>query len=128
MNERTYKVVYLDCSEQVEKLLVQAYEEGYEEGYSEGYDVAEEDYQEQCDKKMKERYQKGYDEGYQEGYNKGYLKGISSETNLATTNPMPANISTADGLYPSRQIGEITWTNNGSSEQRCVDAVSHINI
>lgn len=127
MNERTYKVVYLDCSEQVEKLLAQAYEEGYEEGYSEGYDIAEEDYQEQCDKKMKEHYQKGYDEGYQEGYNKGCLKGIS-ETNWATTDPIPTNSSTADGLYPSKQIGRITWAANDSSEHKCVDAVSHINI
>ena len=103
MTERTYKVVYLDCSEQVEKLLAQAYEEGYEEGYNEGYDVAEEDADTKFREEIIKAKAKAYDEGYQKGFNMGITNWSESITGTISSSPI-------------------------DSERKCVDAVSHINL
>ena len=140
-----YKVIVFNNAEEIEKALEAAYDEGYNAGFDDCFEEAEDDtfkeietvreelrkkHEAELDKVGHEAYEEGKKVGHEDGYQKGFEAAKQLYGGLTYTGGTDSAITThaEDGRRPPRQIAGITWTDNGGSEQRCVDAVSHINI
>lgn len=116
-----YKVIVFNNAEEIEKALNEAYKAGYEAGYDDCFNEADDffstedveakeelrkKHEAELDKVGHEAYEEGKRVGNEEGYQKGYEEGLEkgrSDISLTGT----------ASTYSTRQIGGITWTDNG---------------
>lgn len=122
-----YKVIIFNNAEEIEKALNEAYKEGYETGYDDCFNEAD-DFFSAEDVEAKEELRKqheaeldkvgheAYEEGKKVGYEDGYQEGYKIAKNVY------------GGLTTSGVADAIPCTLTNSSEGKCTDAVSHINL